>query len=207
MEKQILHRWEKLLSVYDIDPLEANALYEDITSKYNEPSRAYHNLDHIEMMLSTSDVFEYSPELQFTIWFHDVIYNPWKENNEVKSAEYAKYELTELGIPNTIIQEVARLIVLTKTHNPEANDTLGHQLSDLDLAILGSEPDSYATYVVKIRKEYRMYPDWIYVPGRIKVLQSFLGRKKIYQTEEFKHLEIQARENITNEPTRGLKIL
>ena len=199
MENQLQHRWTKLLSTFDIDQNQVNSLFNEIASKYTESHRQYHNLDHIELMLDLSTVYSFSEELQLAIWFHDVIYNPLRSNNESKSANYAYLKLSELGFPNNTIQEIKRLIELTKTHNTSPNDTLGKQLLDLDLAILGSDPETYSNYVQCIRKEYHMYPDLVYKPGRVKVLKSFLNRDALFQTKELKHLELQAIENIKNE--------
>jgi len=54
----------------------------------------------------------------------------------------------------------------------------------------------------KIRKEYKVYPDIIYKPGRRKVVQHFLAMERIYKTDYFfVRLEQQAKENLTKELT------
>jgi predicted metal-dependent HD superfamily phosphohydrolase len=199
MENQLVLHWKTLLSTFEIDQNQVISLFEEIASKYNEPHRQYHNFNHIKSMLELSTVFEFSEELQLAIWFHDIIYNPLRSNNESKSADFASIKLLELGESNNSIQEVRRLIQLTKTHKTSPNDILGKQLLDLDLAILGSNPETYFNYMQSIRKEYHIYPDLVYKPGRIKVLKSFLNREALFQTKELKHLELQAIENITNE--------
>jgi predicted metal-dependent HD superfamily phosphohydrolase len=55
-------------------------------------------------------------------------------------------------------------------------------------------------YFEQIRKEYRIYPDFLYKPGRAKALEHFLENKFIFQTEEFRKLyEEKARRNIEKE--------
>ena len=44
---------------------------------------------------------------------------------------------------------------------------------DLDLAIIGTEPNKYLEYAKAIRKEYRWLGDRDYQRGRIKVLTNF----------------------------------
>ena len=52
----------------------------------------------------------------------------------------------------------------------------------------------------QIRKEYSIYPDFLYNPGRKKALEHFLEHKFIFQTEEFRtQYETKARENIKRE--------
>jgi predicted metal-dependent HD superfamily phosphohydrolase len=39
---------------------------------------------------------------------------------------------------------------------------------DADLSILGKDLDTYLAYTKMIRKEYSIYPDFLYKPGRKK---------------------------------------
>ncbi|HMF72048.1 MAG TPA: hypothetical protein VK616_11260, partial [Flavitalea sp.] len=75
--------------------------------------------------------------------------------------------------------------------------------TDADLSILGAAPDVYLNYTNMIRKEYKLFPDFVYRPGRIKVLQSFLNMQYIFKTDYFRDkYEIQAIENIRTEVQR-----
>jgi predicted metal-dependent HD superfamily phosphohydrolase len=71
---------------------------------------------------------------------------------------------------------------------------------DLDTSILGAPEEIYREYSRAIRKEYSWVPDALYREGRMKVLNDFLGRELIYQTEEISaKYEAQARHNIAEE--------
>src|SRR5690606_16218856 len=73
-------------------------------------------------------------------------------------------------------------------------------LMDLDLAVLGDEPERYEEYARRIRLEYSMYPDIVYNKGRRKVLEHFLSMGRIYQTKPFfESREVQARRNLREE--------
>ena len=73
-------------------------------------------------------------------------------------------------------------------------------LLDLDLSILGTDWEIYNKYTQNIRKEYKIYPDILYKPGRKKVLKHFLERDSLYFTERFKtKFEKQARNNLIQE--------
>jgi predicted metal-dependent HD superfamily phosphohydrolase len=50
-----------------------------------------------------------------------------------------------------------------------------------------------------VRKEYEIYPDEQYNLGRKGVLESFIKRKKIFLTKEFKKYEKRARKNLQDE--------
>lgn len=70
----------------------------------------------------------------------------------------------------------------------------------IDLSILGADWDIYQTYIKNIRTEYKIYPDFAYNKGRIKVLQHFLDLEKIYKTAELQErFESQARRNLQQE--------
>ena len=51
-----------------------------------------------------------------------------------------------------------------------------------------------------MRKEYSVYPDFMYKKGRTEVLQQFLSMQSIFKTDHFYHLrEEKAKENIHQE--------
>ena len=76
----------------------------------------------------------------------------------------------------------------------------GRYFTDADLAILGSDYDKYIHYVKSIRKEYKFYPDFVYNPGRKKVLEHFIQMTRIYKTDFFfSRYEEQARKNMNDE--------
>ena len=80
------------------------------------------------------------------------------------------------------------------------NDSINQFMLDFDLSILGQDWKIYKTYISSIRKEYSMYPDFLYNPGRKKVLENFLKRESLFFTEFYKNLyEEKARENLSNE--------
>jgi predicted metal-dependent HD superfamily phosphohydrolase len=71
---------------------------------------------------------------------------------------------------------------------------------DADLGILGAIAPEYAKYMSAIRKEYSWVSNEEYCLGRIRILEKFLQRPRIYLTEEmFDKLESAARNNISGE--------
>lgn len=90
-------------------------------------------------------------------------------------------------------------IEATKEHKL-SNDNDTNLLLDIDLSILGKSTAEYRKYCDNIRKEYLMYPDFMYNKGRKKVLKSLLELDSIYKTDFFKQkYENQAKENLRQE--------
>ncbi|MNE99513.1 hypothetical protein D3C80_1982060 [compost metagenome] len=72
--------------------------------------------------------------------------------------------------------------------------------TDADLSILGQDWERYIQYAKDIRKEYTIYPDEQYYPGRTRVIQHFLDMPRLFKTEYFYlQFEEKARENLAKE--------
>lgn len=175
----------------------------EIEKRYTGKGRYYHNLQHLENMFSeldkVKDEIENFQIISFSVFYHDVIYNASSKSNEEKSAQFSEKHLRQLGLGFEFIEKVSDQIMATKFHQ-ESGDNDTNYLVDADLAILGQEPEQYIGYTQKIRKEYSIYPDFLYNPGRKKVLQHFLELESIFKTEYFKEkYEQQARKNIFSE--------
>lgn len=175
-------------------------LWQEIEKRYSEKGRHYHNLTHLENMFLelelVKDKIVNFNNISFSVFYHDVIYDSSSKLNEEKSAEFAEAKLKKLGLSKTDIRDISEQILATKSHqNSENNDT--NYLLDVDLSILGKDIETYLKYTKQIRKEYSIYPDFLYKPGRRKVLQHFLELESIFKTEYFREkYEIRARENI-----------
>lgn len=142
--------------------------WNEIERKYSAKSRHYHNLQHLENMFEESDAVKDQIEnfdiISFSIFYHDVIYDSASKVNEEKSAEFAKERLTSLGLNDEDIQNIYEQILATKSHKKSADDDT-NSLLDADLSILGNDDEIYLEYTKQIRKEYSIYPDFLYKPG------------------------------------------
>ena len=196
--------WSNLVSDYADDSLIAS-LWATIETQYTSKNRYYHNLSHLHHMFLQLEEFKTEIEdldnLKFAIWFHDIIYKSTKNDNEEQSAVFAETALKSLNYDDLSIKKVKKLIISTKKHELTFTNTNDNAyLLDLDLSILGSEWDTYKTYIKTIRKEYKIYPDLLYKPGRKKVLKYFLEKDTLYFTEQFRtQYEQQARNNLNRE--------
>jgi predicted metal-dependent HD superfamily phosphohydrolase len=171
-----------------------------LIAAYTAPGRHYHNLAHIQDCLAAlarvDGLSETEHEtLSEAIWWHDVVYDPTRADNEELSAQ-----LAEAHVGPDIAREVGRLIRLTRTHEVERSDRLGAILISIDLSILGAAPVRYDAYAVAIRKEYSHVPESDYRAGRARVLRQFAGRPFIYPDAGFAEMyDRQARENLARE--------
>ena len=173
---------------------------EELAAAYAAPGRHYHNLTHIEDSLAAlARVENISPLdreiLCAAIWWHDVVYDATRADNEELSAR-----LAEQHVRPDLRQEVGRLIRLTKTHDVQAGDRLGAILISIDLSILGAEPARYDAYAAAIRQEFIHVPEGDYRAGRANVLGQFAARPVIFPDAAFAaRYDRQARENLARE--------
>jgi predicted metal-dependent HD superfamily phosphohydrolase len=195
-------RFHKLVSIYTEDNNLIDFLWNAINTHYSEKHRAYHNLTHITEIFNYFDVYKQRIEhpniIEFSIFYHDIIYNIWKQDNEEKSAVFALKHLSKLNLPIPFLEQISQQIIATKTHATADNDT--KWMVDFDLAILGQPVNVYQKYTQLIREEYKLIPKFIYKKGRKKVLQHFIDKPFIYATNQFKEqYETQARKNLFTE--------
>ena len=158
--------WQILASKYCKNTL-AEELWAEIKTNYTHKNRHYHNLLHIYNMLLQSEA--YKTEIQdldsfkFAIWYHDIIYKSSKKDNEEKSALFAEKRLKSFNFDEKRIEIIKKLIFSTKKHELLLKNNLDNALLlDLDLSILGTDWKTYQKYIQNIRKEYKIYPDFIY---------------------------------------------
>ncbi|MCX7784480.1 MAG: hypothetical protein N2318_12665 [Meiothermus sp.] len=169
-------------------------MLDNLLTRHTEPQRFYHNLAHLDTLLK---LLPAKPHLEFAVWFHDAVYDPTRTDNEAQSALLAEQNLRHLGVAPPLIQAVVDIILATQNH--QTGDPDGALFLDADLSILGAEPKTYQAYAQAIRQEYAWVPEALFQERRALVLQKFLSRERIYQTEAFARLEQPARENLRRE--------
>lgn len=176
----------------------AGAVWERLSSLYREPHRHYHNLDHIAASLAEFDATDSGdPRIEGAIWFHDVIYDPTRPDNEAASVGWFKQATAPWLAPDAMAA-VARLIEATDFRRPRTGNPDEALMVDIDLAIFSSDPADYDAYRRAVRREYAHVPDDAFRAGRAKVMAAFL-KNPIYQTARFAPREAKARENISRE--------
>jgi predicted metal-dependent HD superfamily phosphohydrolase len=201
----IQHNFRETLEHFGIDSAGAHDLWEDLSARYAEPHRHYHNVHHLDNLVASLDVVKGMirdwQAVILAIAYHDIVYDVSRNDNEEQSAVYAAQQLGSL-IPLSVLQHCTDLILATKSHevtsNSDENDAA--YFTDADLSILGATPELYRAYCIAIRAEYSIYPESLYRQGRSKVLQHFLQMQQIFKTPEFyKQYEGAARINLAAE--------
>jgi predicted metal-dependent HD superfamily phosphohydrolase len=158
-----------------------------VMDAWSQPHRRYHDLAHLAAVLglvSQLDGTATDPAaVRLAAWYHDVVYEPTRGDNERVSAERARAGLRGL-VPGERIAEVERLVLLTAGHDPSADDRNGAVLCDADLAVLAGPPEAYIAYASAVRAEYGHLSDEEFSRGRIAVLESLLAQAALYRTPE-----------------------
>ncbi|MFY8037693.1 MAG: hypothetical protein ACOVMQ_11030 [Cyclobacteriaceae bacterium] len=195
--------FSQLVSAYTNNTERADQLWEEITRAYQSKGRYYHTLAHLEhlyeQLLAMRPAIHDWHMVLFTLFYHDFVYNPVRSDNEAKSAEVAVDRMKLIGVHDAQIALCRLQIEATKAHalSPDA-DT--NYFTDADLSVLGQDAEMYRTYCEQVRKEYSIFPDFIYKPGRRKVLNHFLSMPRIFKTDfAYQRWEQPARINLAEE--------
>jgi predicted metal-dependent HD superfamily phosphohydrolase len=171
----------------------------DLLTRWQEPHRRYHDAEHLAEVLAAVDDLRPDaadvPAVQLAAWFHDAIYDGERDAEE-RSAVWAEEALSGTAYA----AEVARLVRLTETHDPGADDLAGQALCDADLAILAATRERYDAYVAGVRRDYAHLSDADFTAGRAAVLHDLAGRDRLFHTAYGReHWEPAARANLRRE--------
>lgn len=197
-------RWETLLTALGRDVESTREVLHDLMVAYGAEGRWYHNLDHLNAVLSTIEELANEavhPSLvMVAAWFHDAVYDTHAKDNEERSALLAETTCQNWSLAEEDVALVGHLIRATKTHEANDRDHDTHVLLDADLAILGTEETRYDQYAAAIRKEYAWVKEDDYQRGRVEVLEKFLKRERLFRLERMRdRYETRARRNLFRE--------
>lgn len=173
---------------------------EELGRIYSGVDRHYHNMGHIDACLALVEElrgeFLDVEAAEVAVWFHDVIYDARRGDNEERSAAFAEERLRQSGMGAERVRRVVELILATR-HKGVPGDGDGRLVVDIDLAILGAEWEVFEAYEMGVRREYGHLRDEVFWPGRGAFLEGLLGRGRIYGTEILEgRLEGRARVNV-----------
>jgi predicted metal-dependent HD superfamily phosphohydrolase len=170
-----------------------------LDSRYQEPHRAYHNWRHISECLGELDDQTGNGVMEIAIFYHDAIYNTKGKENEEQSAKMCADVLSKKGVSQAVIYQAQDLILATRHVNIPRNEQEA-AIIDIDLSILGRDPQRFQEYERNIRQEYGWAPIDAYRSGRKNILESFLGRAEqgsLYTLKKFRtKFERQAVSNL-----------
>ena len=193
----------KLVLRYTDENQLAIELWDEITANYSDQKRHYHTLQHLNNLLNQlifiKDEITNWDTILFTLFYHDIVYNVLKSDNEEQSAEFAEKRMIQISVPKQLIENCKSQILATKNHHSNSDSDTNYFM-DADLSVLGQGWETYSEYYKNVRKEYSVYPKLVYNPGRKKVLKHFLEMVRIFKTDYFFiKFEQQAKYNLQKE--------
>ncbi len=173
----------------------------ELTARYSEPQRHYHNAAHIEDLLEKfaplASGFLAPDEAIAAVYFHDAIYETGKPDNESRSAQLAREALSQLGMGEPAVDRVTAMIEATASHEA-TGDPDTDLFIDLDMSILASPHDRYERYAHEVMAEFTtIYSKADYCAGRIAMfLEPTMNRENVFLTLAFADADDIARQNM-----------
>lgn len=194
--------WDALLARQTVDPA-AGSVGRRLLASWCEPHRSYHSVWHLRDILRVvDDLAGYADDpdaVRIAAWYHDAVY-AGRPDDEERSARRAEEELSRLAVAPELVDEVARLVRMTVSHDPAPGDRNAEVLSDADLSSLAAPAERYRLNSAAIRREYSHVPDDVFRKGRLQVLTALLEGPGVFRTEPGRRRwEAAARENLRSE--------
>lgn len=183
----------------------------EILQSMGAPGRHYHGLGHLGVLWSRHRRFSRgtgfaaakpSRLIACAIAFHDAIYDPLRNDNEVRSAalwrRMAPPDLTACQVAwvSDTIEATADHLAITDAGSESARLRLW--LLDLDLSPLGERPPVFARNTHALRREFATLEDAEWARRRVGFFRQFLAAPRIYRSPVLADsFEEQARQNIS----------
>ena len=177
--------------------------WHEILENYTKKWKFYHNLNHVYSFVNLFEKYNkfinnHKNEFLISIYFHDIIYIPSRNDNEEESINMFNKFYNEVK-PNNLNKEKAiEFIAETKNHSLSKDYDFELDLFlDMDMQIVSDE--NWEDYENKIRKEYCFVDETEYKNKRKQFLQSLVNKNRIFRTQIFYDTYEQiAKNNITN---------
>ena len=175
--------------------------WDEILNYYTKKWKFYHNLNHIYSFISLYNKYNNliengKNEFLLSIFFHDIIYIPSRNDNEKESIFIFNKFYQDFKPKNLNKEKVIELITETENHllNKEYSNDINLFL-DMDMQIIAQ--DNWEDYENKIRNEYCFVDYNIYKIKRKEFLENLEKKEKIFRTKIFfEEFETKARNNI-----------
>jgi predicted metal-dependent HD superfamily phosphohydrolase len=175
-------------------------IYQRLLDGYREPHRHYHSLSHIEhclrMFEQCKSLSSHPDALELAIWFHDVILEAGRADNEARSAELY-LELSRDAHDDATRQLVNRLILATQHNGGVLEDADNIYMIDIDLSSFGLPWDEFLRDSLALRAENPQLSDADYALRQTGFQRALLERPRFFLSDYFfNRFEQQARDNL-----------
>ena len=153
--------------------------YNILLSMWNESHRSYHTQNHLLELIeqinehkSRLSQRQYE-KLRLCALFHDIVYDPTRQDNEEKSAEFFINCCSEKN--NSDLLEVKQMILDTKTHEDKSD--LSELFNHFDMKVVESDYEKLLEWEKGIKEEFEpVYGKEQYKFGRLHFLESLLDK-------------------------------
>ena len=183
--EDLLAAWNQLIARHTADP-GATGVGQRLLDAWADPRRTYHCVAHLREVLNRVEELAAHAEdpdaVRLAAWYHDAVYAGLPDD-EQRSAQRAEQELAALGVAPQLVDEVARLVRMTVTHDPARGDRNAEVLSDADLSALALPAADYRRNTAAIRAEYAHISDDAFRKGRVQVLVAMLECPALFRTD------------------------
>lgn len=181
---------------------EEDAFWVEGLMPYAVSGRHHHGMPHVSEVLTelegARDLLADPAVVGFAAVCHDAVLDCSRDDNEERSAEFARNFAHEFGMPGSFGDTAAYYVLATKDHRGENTDA--KILNDADMAVLGYGPVRFDEYERGIEREYlAMCSAQEYRAGRIKWISNLLNESPdhIYDSPYFEQrFGAQARVNL-----------
>jgi predicted metal-dependent HD superfamily phosphohydrolase len=185
-----------------------------LEAAYEKPPRAYHNINHAVECAMMGEAYQLPAIGVMALLYHDACNVPGGNLNEEESivilgehfgecsgSAKGKLSLRLVEGPSQL-EAISALIRATK-HDREPSTGLEAIVMDIDMAILGSDPEKFDLYDRAIREEYDFVSKADFEVGRVKFFSDLLNKKQIFYSPLLHHrFEKEARANLRSRITR-----
>lgn len=192
--------WHQALGVKSASRLTRSTL-RSVLRRYREPQRHYHDVLHLERILSLAQQQQWAhpKDSLLTLFYHDAIYDPLRQDNEQQSAHLAEAQLS-CWLTDSRVARIKGWILATQQHLCPEHDQDLAQILDIDRAILAAAPEIYLVYAQQIRQEYAHIEDERFQYHRAEFLRQMLNRPHVFCTQILGvDADSRARQNIQHE--------
>ncbi len=165
-----------------------DTVYQELANSYSHPTRHYHGLPHIHACLEHFDIvrehLDNPDAVEMALWFHDVVYDPCRTDNERKSAELFEIH-TGNGIESTFVGQVTNLIMMTVyPSNPLSADE--KFMVDIDLSSFALPWNDFIRLGRLVRDEFGHLTDREFEQGELEFFRMLSNREYFFYTEFFR---------------------
>lgn len=191
-------RFTRLMQRLGLAPY-ADGVYQLLAGLYAESGRHYHTLQHIGDCLRRLDQAKgqlTDPDAaELALWFHDAVYDPAGDDNELRSAFLFDRQLG-VHLPTRRADAVHAMIMAT-VHDGNAAEGDARWVADIDLAGIAAPWEEFLHATELLRRERGHLTDRQFRLGSERFFSNLLACRSIYLTDDFRtRCEAQARRNI-----------